>query len=50
MQERYFSEAMRKQLKVGTNVIAVRSFLQYFNGKEGALDVHLEGLRELPDL
>jgi len=45
---RTFDAKMREHLKVGTNVIAVRSFLQYFRGKDGGVDVFVEGLRELP--
>ncbi|MBT8036366.1 MAG: hypothetical protein KJO21_02360 [Verrucomicrobiae bacterium] len=37
-----------KALKPGTNVIAATSFLQYFKGKEGDIEVYLEGLKELP--
>jgi len=39
---------LRESLKPGTNVIAAKSFLQYFRGKEGDLEVYLEGLREMP--
>jgi len=38
----------RKFLKKGTNVLAATSFLQYFKGKDGDLEVYLEGLKELP--
>ncbi len=41
-------DKLYKALKPGTNVIAVTSFLQYFRGKEGDLEVYLEGLKELP--
>ena len=39
---------LRKALKKGTNVLAATSFLQYFKGKDGDLEVYLEGLKELP--
>jgi hypothetical protein len=35
-------------LKKGPNVLAATSFLQYFRGKEGAIEVYLEGLKEIP--
>ncbi len=41
-------DKLYQALKPGTNVIAVTSFLQYFKGKEGDLEVYLEGLKELP--
>lgn len=41
-------DKLYKALKPGTNLIAVTSFLQYFRGKEGDLEVYLEGLKSLP--
>lgn len=41
-------DKLYQALKPGSNVIAVTSFLQYFRGKEGDLEVYLEGLKELP--
>lgn len=46
----YFDQKMRSLLEVGPNVIALRGFMQYFKGKEGGIDVYLEGLRQLPSL
>lgn len=37
-----------EHLKKGTNVISAMSFLQYFRGPEGAIEVYLEGLKSLP--
>jgi Family of unknown function (DUF6288) len=39
-----------EHLKKGTNVIAATSFLQYFRGKEGAIEVYVEGLKKLPEI
>jgi hypothetical protein len=39
---------LRESLKPGTNVLTAKSFLQYFRGKEGDIEVYLEGLREMP--
>ena len=39
---------IHKALKKGTNVLAATSYLQYFKGKEGDIEVYLEGLKELP--
>ncbi len=39
---------LRKVLKKGTNVLTATSFLQYFKGKDGDLEVYLEGIKELP--
>jgi hypothetical protein len=44
----YFNDKMIGQLKVGKNVIAVRSFLQYFRGRDGGVDVFVEKLEQLP--
>jgi hypothetical protein len=41
-------EQARQHLRVGTNVIAVRSFIQYTPNKNGCLDVFIEALREWP--
>ncbi len=41
-------DKLYQALKPGTNLIAVTSFLQYFRGKEGDLEVYLEGLKKLP--
>ncbi len=53
----YFDEKMRKELKAGTNVIAARSFIQYFGGgiektggKAGGLMVYVEGLKDFPSV
>jgi hypothetical protein len=46
---RHFVDAkMRQHLKVGTNVIAARSFLHTAGGRDGGLDLFVEALRELP--
>lgn len=39
---------IRESLRPGTNVLTAKSFLQYFRGKEGDIEVYLEGLREMP--
>ncbi len=39
---------IHKALKKGTNVLAATSFMQYFKGTEGDIEVYLEGLKELP--
>lgn len=39
---------LRESLRPGTNVLTAKSFLQYFRGKEGDIEVYLEGLREMP--
>ena len=41
---------MKKHLKKGTDVIAANSFLQYFRGKEGIIEVYMEGLKEYPKI
>lgn len=41
---------IRQYLKKGTNVIAATSFLQYFRGKEGNIEVYLEGLKKYPKI
>ena len=46
----YFNDKMKQSLKVGKNVIAVRSFLQYFRGLDGGIDVFVEKLDELPSV
>lgn len=46
----YFDERMKQLLKKGTNVIAATSFLQYFRGKEGNIEVYVEALEELPEV
>ena len=48
--ETFLNESTRKHLREGRNVIAVKSFMQYFRGTEGCIDVYLEGLREFPDI
>lgn len=47
-QRYYLDDKMRQHLKPGTNVIAAMSFLQYFRGKDGSIDVYVESLKELP--
>lgn len=49
-QERYLDEKMKKHLKKGKNVIAAIGFLQYFRGKEGNVEVVLEGLKKYPKI
>ncbi len=44
----YFDEKMTKHLNKGTNVLAATSFMQYFRGKEGNIEVYMEGLRKYP--
>lgn len=44
----YLDDKMRQHLRVGENVVAVRSFLQYFRGLDGGVDVFVEGLRHYP--
>ncbi|MBT8045389.1 MAG: hypothetical protein KJO79_10600, partial [Verrucomicrobiae bacterium] len=39
---------LRASLRPGTNVLTAMSFLQYFRGKEGDIEVYVEGLRKLP--
>lgn len=39
---------MAEHLTKGTNVLSATSFLQYFRGKEGNIEVYLEGLKEIP--
>lgn len=39
---------IRSALVPGKNIIAATSFLQYFKGREGDLEVYLEGLKQLP--
>jgi len=47
----YLGDQQIAHLKPGENVIAVRSFLQYFRGPTGGgVDVFLEGLREFPSV
>ena len=48
--QRYFNDKMKQHLKVGRNVIAVRSFLQYFRGRGGGVDVFVEKLEKLPSV
>ncbi len=38
----------RRHLREGRNVVAVLTFMQYFRGTDGGVDVYLEGLREFP--
>jgi hypothetical protein len=44
----YLDAKARQHLKPGINTIAATSFMQYFRGKEGDIEVYLEGLEELP--
>jgi len=44
----YLDAGMKKHLKKGKNVIAAISFMQYFRGKEGDIQVYLEGLKKFP--
>jgi len=44
----YLDEKARSHLKPGRNVITALSFMQYFRGKDGGLDLYLEGLRQFP--
>ncbi len=46
----YLDDAARQHLREGTNVIAARSFLQYFRGKEGDIEVFVEALPAFPDV
>lgn len=41
---------LKQLLEKGTNVIAATSFLQYFRGKEGNIEVCVEVLEELPEV
>lgn len=44
----YFDDKMKQHLKVGRNTIAARSFMQYFRGVDGGIDVFIEKLETLP--
>lgn len=44
----YLDDKMKQHLKTGRNVIAIQSFLEYFRGQNGYLDVYLEGLDSFP--
>ena len=44
----YFDDKMKKHLKKGTNVLAATSFMQYFRGKVGNIEVYMEGLKKYP--
>lgn len=46
----YLDDKLKQHLKPGKNVIAVQSFLEYFRGQNGMLDVYLEGLENFPDV
>jgi hypothetical protein len=37
-----------KPLPAGTNVVAAMSFLEYFRGKTGNIEVYVEGLKDFP--
>lgn len=41
---------IRENLREGVNVLAATSFMQYFRGTEGDIEVFLEGLDRLPGL
>ena len=43
-----FDTAMKEHLREGTNVLAARSFLQYFRGKEGDMQLFIEALPDFP--
>ncbi len=45
-----FDDNMRQHLRVGTNVVAARSFLQYFRGREGNLEIYVEALPAFPEV
>ncbi|HSP43747.1 MAG TPA: hypothetical protein VLO11_12805, partial [Luteolibacter sp.] len=47
-QYHYLDDKARQHLKPGTNVLSATSFMQYFRGKEGDIEVYLEGLDKLP--
>lgn len=40
----------RQHLREGTNTLAVISFMQYFRGAEGGVDIYLEALRTFPEI
>ena len=44
----YFDKNMHNQLKTGRNVLAATSFMQYFKGKEGDIEVYIEAIDEIP--
>ncbi len=46
----FLNENTAKHLREGRNVIAVMSFMQYFRGRDGGIDVYLEGLRQFPNI
>ncbi len=41
-------DKMRQHLKAGRNVLTAVSFLEYFRGKNGNIDVYIEALRDWP--
>jgi len=45
-----FTASMREHLREGTNVLAARSFLQYFRGKEGNITIYIEALPAFPEI
>lgn len=45
-----FNDAMKAHLREGTNVLAARSFLQYFRGKEGNMTIYIEALPAFPEI
>ena len=49
-QYQYLEAKARQHLRKGTNVLAATSFMQYFRGREGDIEVYLEGLDQLPPL
>lgn len=46
----YLDDESMQYLKKGRNVIAAMSFLEYFRGKRGNIEVYVEGLKDLPPL
>ncbi|MCF7956859.1 MAG: hypothetical protein K9M57_00280 [Phycisphaerae bacterium] len=48
--EIYHDKRMKKHLKKDSNVIAATSSLQYFHGKDGNIEVCLEGLEKCPGI
>jgi len=46
----HFDASMEEHLREGTNVLAARSFLQYFRGKEGNMEIYIEALPDFPEI